>query len=335
MEHYTSSGRPEISSIFFGGGTPTILPVPFIEQILEKCHKQFNVCPDSEISIEANPATIRLGQLKKIRAAGFNRISIGVQSFHEHELKLLDRVHSVDEVYLTVNRARDAGFENLSLDLMFALPGQSSAEWEDNLARAIALQPNHISTYNLTIEPGTAFHKLQSRGELAMPADDFQLQLYKKTIKILKASGFEHYEISNFCKPGMECRHNLNYWRNGDYFGLGAGASSYLGNTRSRNHGSAEKYIRETMLKGAAVEFSEQPGILTSMGETIMLGLRLMRGINIRQFEKRFQTSFTKTYGKAIASLLKNKLILMNDKRVSLSRKGLYLADSVILEFIH
>jgi oxygen-independent coproporphyrinogen-3 oxidase len=311
------------------------MPVPFLEQILEKCHKHFNISPESEVTIEANPATIRLDQLKRIRAAGYNRISIGVQSFQEHELKLLERVHSVDEVYLTVSRAREAGFDNLSLDLMFALPGQSQETWEDNLTRAIALQPNHLSAYNLTIESGTAFHKLHSRGKLVMPADDFQLQLYKKTIKILKASGYQHYEISNFCKPGMECRHNLNYWQNGDYFGLGAGASSYVDNTRFKNHDSAPRYISEIMKQGTAVEFSEQPVLQTSMGETLMLGLRLLRGVNIRQFENRFKTSFTQTYGKALATLLENKLISMNGNQISLSRKGLYLADTVILEFIN
>lgn len=335
MKHHASSCKTAITTIFVGGGTPTTLPVAFLGQILDECHKNFNIDPDSEITIEANPATVRLAQLKKIRSAGYNRISIGVQSFHEHELKLLERVHSVEEVYLTVSRAREAGFDNLSLDLMFALPGQTLAEWEDNLARAIALQPDHLSTYNLTIESGTAFHKMQARGKLVMPADDFQLHLYKKTIKILKASGYDHYEISNFSRPGMECRHNLNYWHNGDYYGLGAGASSYLNNTRFKNHASASRYIREVMQTGSAVEFSEQPQFLASMGETMMLGLRLLRGINITQFEKRFKTSFAETYGKTTAALLRNKLILMNGNRIALSKKGLYLADSVILEFIN
>lgn len=335
MEHYAGTDTQTISTIFLGGGTPTTLPASFLEQILEKCHKLFKVSPNCEITIEANPATIRAGYLKKLRAAGYNRISIGVQSFHEHELKQLDRVHSVKEVYLTVDRAREAGFGNLSLDLMFALPGQTVADWEDNLGKAIALHPDHISTYNLTIESGTAFYKSQSRGKLIMPPDDFQLLLYKKTIKILKAAGYRHYEISNFCKPGNESRHNLNYWENGEYLGLGAGASSFLNGVRFKNWDMPSKYIQQTLKTGSAVESSERPASPTVMGETLMLGLRLLRGINIRQFENRFKTSFAQTYGKSIASLLKHKLIVMNRNRISLSRRGLFLADSVILEFIH
>lgn len=332
MEHY-AKGMP-ISTIFLGGGTPTILPVPYLEQILEKCHTHFKVPPDCEITIEANPATISLGQLQKLRTAGYNRISIGVQSFYEHELKRLDRVHSVEEVYNTVDRAREAGFDNLSLDLMFALPGQSMEEWEDNLSQALALRPDHISTYNLTIESGTAFHKAQSQGKLIMPPEDFQLRFYKKTIKILKTAGYHHYEISNFCKTGKESQHNLNYWQNGEYLGLGAGASSYIRGTRFKNLDTQSRYIKEVIQKGTAVEFSEQPGSPTAMGETLMLGLRLLRGVDIQRFENRFKTSFSQTYAKAIATLLEHKLIVMNRNRIALSRKGLFLADSVILEFI-
>ncbi|OGW23261.1 MAG: coproporphyrinogen III oxidase, partial [Nitrospinae bacterium RIFCSPLOWO2_12_FULL_47_7] len=287
MEHYAKTDAPVISTIFLGGGTPTILPAHFLEQLLEKCHRLFKIPSDCEITIEANPATIRAGYLQQIRAAGYNRISIGVQSFHDHELKQLDRVHSAEEVYHTVNRAREAGFDNLSLDLMFALPGQTMEEWEGNLSQAIALRPEHISTYNLTIESGTAFYKSQSRGKLVMPLEDFQLRLYKKTIKILKAAGYHHYEISNFCKPGKESRHNINYWENGEYLGLGAGASSFLDGVRFKNQDIPSKYIQQILKDGSAAVSSEQLALPTAMGETLMMGLRLLKGMNIHQFESR------------------------------------------------
>ena len=172
----------------------------------------------------------------QLREAGFNRLSIGVQSFDPDELKRLERVHSVDEVYLTVERARQAGFDNLSLDLMFALPGQTVKRWQENIQKAIDLNPDHISAYNLTIEPDTVFYKQQSQGQLTMPPDDFQRELFEITINTLTGAGYEHYEISNYAKPGKQSRHNLNYWVNGEYIGLGAGASSTFNGERYQKY---------------------------------------------------------------------------------------------------
>lgn len=328
-----AAGR-KVTTIFLGGGTPTTLPVASLQKILEKCHQCFAIGSDAEITLETNPATIHRDELKSLRRAGFNRISIGAQSFIQRELSLLERVHGVEEIQHTVDRARQAGFDNLSLDLMFALPGQTAADWEYSLAQALANTPEHISTYNLTIEPGTTFHKQYSRGELKMPAEDDQLNLYKMSIKTLKAAGYRHYEISNFAKPGKECRHNLNYWENGEYLGLGAGASSFFNGARFKNCLSPSRYIREAESRGNAVEFSERLEPEKAMGETMMLGLRMLKGISLKQFEKRFHIPFSKVYASVIPSLLQQKLISMKNDRVSLSRKGLYVADSVILEFI-
>jgi len=335
MTHYGKEvADREITTIFLGGGTPTTLPVSSLEKILESCRRNFSVRADAEITVEANPATIPRQDLKRLRSTGYNRISIGVQSFNPRELKLLERVHSVEEVHTTVSRARSAGFDNLSLDLMFALPGQSAADWEYSLSQALAEKPEHISAYNLTIEPETAFYKQHYNGTLKMPPDDHQLTLYKQAIKTLKSAGYRHYEISNFARPGMESRHNLNYWENGEYLGLGAGASSFLNGNRFKNHRPPSRYISETERRGTAVEFNECPERGQAMGETMMLGLRLLKGVNLPQFEKRFDVSFSKTYGQEVSSLLQKKLISMKNNRIALSRKGLYLADSVILEFI-
>ncbi|NIQ03109.1 MAG: radical SAM family heme chaperone HemW, partial [Nitrospinaceae bacterium] len=227
IAHYSkAAGNREVHTIFFGGGTPTTLPFADLARILEACRTYYHVPPDAEITCEANPATIPQADLSLLRSAGFNRLSVGVQSFDADELRLLERVHSVDEVDLTVERARQAGFDNLSLDLMFGLPGQTAEQWQDNLEQALGLCPEHISAYNLTIEPGTTFHKQQAQGRLIMPPDDCQRELFETTIDTLTGAGYGHYEISNYAKPGRQCRHNLNYWTGGEFIGLGAGASS-------------------------------------------------------------------------------------------------------------
>ncbi|VAX30919.1 Hypothetical radical SAM family enzyme in heat shock gene cluster, similarity with CPO of BS HemN-type [hydrothermal vent metagenome] len=336
MEHYSRNltKDKQIVTIFLGGGTPTTLDIHLLEEILQTIRNRFDVSDDCEITFEANPATVSLEPLQKMRTAGYNRISIGVQSFHEPELKLLDRIHSEDEIHMTVDRAREAGFDNLSLDLMFALPGQTMASWEDNLQQALSKNPEHLSTYNLTIEPETAFHTLQAKGKLTLPPDDNQLEFYKKSIQTLTEAGYQHYEISNFCKSGKECQHNLIYWNNGDTLGLGAGASSFLGGIRFKNYNLPARYIREIEATNTAVEFREQLKPSQAMGETLMLGLRLREGMNIRPFEERFQTSFHETYDQVISSLTEKNLITLNNNRIALSAKGLFLADTVILEFM-
>jgi oxygen-independent coproporphyrinogen III oxidase len=336
MHNYAQglAGKKEIVTIFLGGGTPTTLPIQLLEDILKNIRSHFNVSADCEITFEANPATVSLEPLQRMRSTGYNRISIGVQSFHAHELTLLDRIHSVDEIHLTVEKAKQAGFDNFSLDLMFALPGQTMPQWEDNISQALEKNPQHLSTYNLTIEPETAFHKLHSRGRLVMLPDDYQLEFYKKTIQTLTDAGYRHYEISNFCKPGKESRHNLIYWNNGATLGLGAGASSFLKGSRFKNCNLPSRYIREIENNGTAVEFSENLEPRQAMGETLMLGLRMLQGMAIQPFEERFQTSFDKVYGDVVSPLLQKNLITMDKNRIALSPQGLFLADSVILEFM-
>ena len=331
-EKYSSIGT--VNTIFLGGGTPTTLSSCLLEKILRECKNKFNVTTDAEITIEANPATISAEKLRLIREIGYNRISIGAQSFHENELKLLDRVHGVEEIHTTVKRARDAGFNNLSLDLMFAIPNQTLNEWENNIYQALDKNPEHLSTYNLTIEPGTAFWKMQSNGKLTMPENSHQYEMYRRTIELLKNNGYNHYEISNFSREGKECRHNITYWQNTNSIGLGAGASSYLSGLRFKNTNLPAHYIQKIQDKNMPVESSESLEPRQAMGETIMLGLRLLQGINIYKFEDRFKTSFKKIFGNTISSLQEKELIIIEQDHIRLSEKGLFLADSVILEFI-
>ena len=336
MKHYAKiyCNTNSIRTIFLGGGTPTTLTAFQLERIFKEFVNSFTIASDAEITIEANPATIDIEQMKSIRQTGYNRISIGVQSFDKNELKILDRAHGPEEIHSTVNCARKAGFENLSLDLMFAIPNQSLSSWENNLNKALEKNPEHISTYNLTIEKGTAFSKLQSNGKLIMPDDEHQLELYKKTIERLKEKGFHHYEISNFARRGKECKHNITYWENSNTLGIGAGASSYIDGTRFKNINLPAHYIQQVKEKKTAVEYSETLNSRQAMGETIMLGLRLIQGISIHQFEKRFQISFTKFFKNTISSLKEKELVIIEKDHLRLSKKGLFLADSVILEFI-
>ena len=329
-----SSKKYTVSTVFIGGGTPTILLPSQLKQILDTVQQNFNLTSDCEITIEANPATLKLQTLQEIRTAGYNRISIGVQSFDEKELKLLERVHTEGEIHSTIQQARLAQFENLSIDLMFALPHQTTEKWCSHLNQAIAKNPDHLSTYNLTIEPNTSFFKLHKKGKLRLPHEDIQLEMYKITIQTLEDAGYQQYEISNFSKPGMESRHNINYWNNGEYLGMGAGASSYLNGERFKNTNLPSNYIREIGAKKNAIETRERLEPMQAMGETLMLGLRLLKGISIDVFENRFQVSFQKVYGKILEPLLNQELITFNQNRIALSRKGLFLADSVILKFI-
>jgi oxygen-independent coproporphyrinogen-3 oxidase len=323
-----------VPTVFFGGGTPTLLPPTSLDKILERIKQRVELTEACEITIEANPATVQQETLEQIRSSGFNRISIGVQSFDADELKLLERVHSVEEIHTTIDRARLAGFKNLSLDLIFGLPQQPPEKWRSHLQQALEKKPDHISAYGLTIEPATAFFKLQERGLLNLPDEEIQLAMFQTTLEVLPAAGLAQYEISNFSRPGFESQHNLNYWDNGDYLGLGAGASSYLNGERFKNTNSPSGYIREVQAKGSAVESTERLDPLHAMGETIMLGLRRLKGIPIEEFEKRFQISFKKVYGNVIDPLLDEGLITLNHNRMALSRRGIFLADSVILKFM-
>ncbi len=322
-----------VDTIFFGGGTPTTLPFADLAHILEACRRHFQVDPEAEITCEANPATIPQTDLSQLREAGFNRLSIGVQSFDPNELKRLERVHTVDEAYLTVERARQAGFDNLSLDLMFALPGQTIERWQDNLQKAIDLTPDHISAYNLTIEPDTTFYKQQSQGKLTMPPDDFQRELFEIAIDTLTEAGYEHYEISNYAKPGKQCRHNLNYWTYGEYLGLGAGASSTFKRDRIKNVNLPAEYILLTKELPSAVKDRSTMTPRQRMSETIMLGLRLRKGLNLSRLENQFGINFQEEFGETIKHFKRLELLEIINKQMILTREGLFLADTVILEF--
>lgn len=360
----------DIVSIFFGGGTPTILESGQLIEILESFRKLFNLTADAEITIEANPETLTLDKLKKLRRGGFNRISIGVQSFNDRLLKKLGRVHDSKKVYQGILSARDAGFENISIDLMFGIPDETIDDWESDIETAIELKPEHISTYNLTIEKGTQFEKLYSEATLDtecnsvsrakashyLPDEDRQLEMYEKGIALLTGAGYEHYEISNFTKAcsersesnGRKCLHNQIYWRNEEYLGIGAGAYFYINGERRWNIKTPEDYINAIIpckiplippllkgdLGGFATAGSERLEMKGVMGETIMMGLRMLEGINLRNFKKRFGVEIQSTFSDVISKLLNKGLIIFDNGSLKLTHKGLLFYNDVSAEFL-
>lgn len=338
----------EIISIFFGGGTPTVLESWQLIEILESCKGLFNLKDDVEITIEANPETFTADKLRDLRKGGFNRISIGVQSFNDRLLKRLGRIHDSKKAYQQVLSARDSGFENISIDLMFGIPDETLSDWESDIKTAIELKPEHISTYNLTIEKGTEFESELSSKRLKLPDEDKQLEMYEKCIELLIKSGYEHYEISNFAKGSIKCVHNQIYWRNEEYLGIGAGAYSYIDGERRWNIKSPVEYIKrieiasalprndipsafsyQTLVAGR--ERLERKGI---MGETMMMGLRMLEGINLQNFKKRFGVELKSIYSDTISQLLKNNLIVFDDRNLKLTHKGLLFYNDVSSEFL-
>ncbi len=281
-----SSDR-ELISIFFGGGTPSLMEPDYISEILESIKTNFVVRDDAEVTLETNPGTVSLEKLKKFRTAGINRISIGIQSFDNNDLKFLTRIHNSETAIKTVKDASDAGFENISLDLIFNLPGQTKRKWIKNLEQAVKLSIKHISAYSLILERGTTLNKMVLDGKVKIRDEDYDAELYQSTIDFITSKGFYQYEVSNFAKPGFECLHNNAYWHYTDYLGFGTSAHSFVNSERWWNFSSLKMYIDKIEQSGNAVAGSEIISSEKALDEYIMLELR-SSGLNIKMFENRF-----------------------------------------------
>ena len=329
-------------SIFFGGGTPTILESGQLIAIFESCKSLFNLTADAEITIEANPETLTIDKLRELRKGGFNRISIGVQSFNDRFLKKLGRIHDSKKAYQGILSARDAGFENISIDLMFGIPDETLKDWEDDIETAIKLNPEHISTYNLTIEEGIQFKRELSQGRLKLPDEDRQVEMYDRGIGLLTGAGYEHYEISNFAKNGKKCVHNQIYWQNEEYLGIGAVAYSYINGERRWNLKNPMEYIkriqgvRDSRVQGVfnVIEGRERLEEKDIMGETIMMWLRMIEGINLQAFKRRFGVEIKSTFSDVISKHLSNNLIIFDNGNLKLTHKGLLFYNDVAAEFL-
>ncbi len=348
QELATIPNESPLSTLFIGGGTPTALSNETLNRLLTFIFNRFKF-HNNETTIEANPGTVDLEKLQTLHSCGINRLSIGVQSFNSSELEFLGRIHSPEEAEQAVIMARQAGFENVGIDLIYGIPGQDISTWEETLEKAVALKPQHISAYELTVEEGTDLYLMiknvpsASRPHLTRAVLDEELiiEMYNHTIDYLTSKGYEHYEISNFSRPGYHCRHNLNYWDRGDYYGAGLGAHSFIDIERFYNTDNLEKYIKIISEDKKAVTGSEFISADTAISETLFLGLRKTEGINIESLSKAYNINILTTYEQEIKELLDAGLIEVvpsncdYETDLKLTRKGLILSNEVFTKFIH
>ena len=359
-------GEYQVSSIFFGGGTPTILEGYQLAAILETVKEHFNITTDAEITVECNPGTLTAGKAEKLVQAGFDRLSMGLQSADDRELQLLGRIHNFAQFLESYDLARKAGFRNINVDLMSALPGQTLKSWQDTLQKVTALRPEHISAYSLIIEEGTPFYERFAEDERIreegghprlLPEEDVERQMYELTETFLHTKGYERYEISNYAKPGYECRHNCGYWTRKDYLGLGLGASSLVEHQRFQNTSDLKTYLEQEYSPqcegqderiAETIQLQEETGLTqtghhihietldkkSEMEEFMFLGLRLMAGISRQQFEKKFQVTLNSVYGEVLRKLKGEQLIEEVAGYVRLTEHGIDVSNYVLAEFL-
>lgn len=359
-------GEYQVSSIFFGGGTPTILEGYQLAAILETVKEHFSITTDAEITVECNPGTLTAGKAEKLVQAGFNRLSMGLQSADDRELHLLGRIHNFAQFLESYDLARKAGFQNINVDLMSALPGQTLKSWQDTLQKVTALRPEHISAYSLIIEEGTPFYERFAEDERIreegghprlLPEEDVERQMYELTETFLDTKGYERYEISNYAKPGYECRHNCGYWTRKDYLGLGLGASSLVEHQRFQNTSELKTYLEQEYSPqcegqheriAETIQLQEETGLTqtghyihietldkkSEMEEFMFLGLRLMAGISRQQFEKKFQVTLNSVYGEVLRKLKGEQLIEEVAGYVRLTEHGIDVSNYVLAEFL-
>ena len=322
-----------LSSVFIGGGTPSILPGEAIRKIMDCVRGAFKIDADAEITIECNPGTVSSEKLKIYRECGINRISFGLQSADDAELKRLGRIHTFGDFQSSYEMAVSAGFTNINVDLMSDIPGQTLASWEDTLRRVCGLKPApaHISAYSLIVEEGTPFGDMQEEGTLDIPDEETDREMYHMTSRILSEYGYARYEISNYAKPGFECRHNIGYWTGVPYYGAGIDAASYYDGSRYVDTDDIESYIRDP---GACHYLTEKLGTDDLMSEYMILGLRMIKGVSCSVFEERFGMPLKDKYGHRIEGFVKDGLLEENGDRVKLTEKGLDLANVVMRAFI-
>jgi oxygen-independent coproporphyrinogen III oxidase len=321
-------------TIYFGGGTPSLLEPTQIEKILNKLSQSFKISSNPEITLETNPGTVDKRKLLEFKNLGVNRISFGVQSFFDDDLKFLGRIHTGEDAFKCVNDSFEVGFENVSIDLIFGLPGQTVEKWLENLKFAVSLNVPHISAYNLIVEGGTPLHELVSLGKVEIPEDEIQAQLYERTIDFLENAGYVHYEVSNYAFEGFECRHNLKYWQYENYIGFGPSAHSFWINKRWWNFANLNKYINALDLGKIPVANFEILDEEKMIEEFIYLGLR-SKGINVARFKGKFGFEFVDGDIKdEIEELERAGYITIEDDFIKLTPKGFLLCDEIVLRLI-
>ena len=329
--------RLPVKTIFFGGGTPSYLPGPWLGRVLNAVFQRFDVLPDAEITMEANPGNERLhsgtavDEWRRYREMGFNRVSLGVQSFDTQVLQALGRIHSPSDALDAVAAVKAAGFERVSIDLMYGLPAQSLDTWRETLRTALSLELPHVSAYSLIVEPHTPFDAAARQGRLALPDETTEREMAHVAEALLAQAGYIHYEVSNWARPGFESQHNQVYWRNEPWLGLGSGAHSYWQRRRWANPTSITKYLHE----GPTPVPDESQTLQAEQEETMFMGLRLLReGVENARFMERFGLSLGARYGDVIKDLLQRGLVEQDEQCVRLTPAGLPLANEVFAAFL-
>lgn len=324
----------EVETVYVGGGTPTCLPARDLEAIFSSCRQCFSFLPEAEISVEANPGTLDESRLAALKRSGVNRLSIGVQACQDRLLALLGRAHTFVQAKNAVRMARAAGFANLNVDLIFGLPGQAPEDWEESLREVLRLAPEHVSVYGLQLEEGTPLWTDAKEGRVVPCSEEAELAMYGRAIELLTAAGYEHYEISNFSLPGRQCRHNLRYWRNLPYLGFGPAACSFWGNCRYGNEKSLFRYRARVEAGELPVAEKEELDLNTIMKETVFLGLRMIRGVDLRDFARRFGRKLEDVFPDQVTRLARLGLVELKEGFLCLTGRGLPVANRVFAEFV-
>ena len=328
----------EVDSIFFGGGTPSILESHLFECIMNAVKKYANINENTEITIECNPGTLTREKLEVYKKTGVNRLSIGLQSANDDELKSIGRIHTWQEFLDNYRIARECGFDNINIDLMSALPGQTISSYKETLEKVVALNPEHISAYSLIVEEGTIMYdrvnEAALQGKDILPDEDTEREMYYMTKNILEENGYHRYEISNYSKEGMECRHNVGYWTRQDYLGFGLGASSLYGKERFANTADMKKYLESS--KNPEKIREKEPSLTREdeMAEFMFLGLRMTKGISKADFQRCFGCTIESVYGEVLEKYESMELLLEKDGRIFLSREGIHVSNSIMAEFL-
>lgn len=334
IRRYKDLKRP-IKTLYIGGGTPTVLNEKRLYQLIDTLYKNFKIIKDAEFTVEANPETMTKEKIKVLKRTGVNRLSLGLQTYDDELLKVLGRIHNVKKFEQAFFEAKELGFENINVDLIFGIPGQTKEKFENELKKLIKLEPTHISCYSLSLEEGTVLCEEKKRGAIKLPDEDEERCMYHTAKKLLEKEGYVHYEISNFAKPGKECRHNITYWKCEEYLGFGAGAHSFIGNLRFSNKRGIREYI-ESLYNRDSIRYDEIHilNIEEKMSEFMFMGLRMLKGVSKDEFKSRFNRDIKEIFSIQIERLKEQGLIFEDDQSIGLTTKGLDFANLVFMEFI-
>ncbi len=333
MELYAPQ-TASLQTIFIGGGTPSILSAKSLERLFADIKRHFHIFPNTEITVECNPGTVDGEKLSLMRDAGVNRLSFGLQAMQDETLRQLGRIHTVEEFLHSYQLAREFGFGNINIDLIFALPEQTMEAWQHTLSETISLEPEHISAYNLVMEESTLFHDWWKVGKLVLPPEETEADMFQWTIETLTSHGYTHYEICNFARPNREVKHNLVYWNNQEYVGLGVGACGYVGGVRYTNIRGILPYIEALRQHKKPIADSERLTEYAEKAETLMLALRKREGICLADYEQRFGEKVDVAFGNTIKKWTDLELLEENGTHLRLTQRGLFLANEVFVELM-